>query len=369
MVKKIKTAAEMFAAATENIDWDCDDKKRIKENTKKYADETILNAFLIEAGRKPLAKTSAKARRGDMSLGNLTIGQDVELTLGYDPARNIFEVQDSYKSPIVLSDKDRLDPDCAKGKKKELKAHFIVAKVSDDEVVVSRSEWIERHFRQQCAAVLSHEGMAEYVFHIESIVGNGGYTGSISINDDLLERPVKIKGFLPGSHIALNIERDFEKWLDTDIHVVPLAITNHDLSFSRKNLLRMNGNEFLFALGIQQYPKSRAFGSYADTNTFGDKLADKEFTGVCTGAVRSRKTNGVSGIFIEIPDYNVTGIWKTNNTSMYQPGDIFKVKISRTELAQDRDVEFINDVRLDKGDQSFIGYVPVRFELRPVNTI
>lgn len=181
--------------------------------------------------------------------------------------------------------------------------------------------------------------------HIDGLV-QGGYlchTPIVPLND-VTGRNYTHSVFIPGSHIVLNIEHDFEKWIGQDVIIVPQKIvefrknfktgeTENSLVGSRKRVLQLFGMKNLFDI-YQRF----ILGQNENVTYVPEK-----FDGVVTGIINSQKKTGV---FIEIPDKYITGMLPVDSSDLldYKPGDTVRVKVANFEVAEGKD-PFITNKR------------------------
>ena len=179
--------------------------------------------------------------------------------------------------------------------------------------------------------------------HIDSLV-QGGYLCHTNITplNNLTGRNYTHSVFIPGSHIVLNIEHDFEKWIGQDVVIVPQKFVEFRKNFktgeienslvgSRKRVLQIVGMKNLFDI----YQKF-LLGQNENVTYVPDK-----FEGVVTGIINSQKKTGV---FIEIQDKFITGMLPVDASDLldYKPGDTVKVKINTFEVSEGKEAFITN---------------------------
>lgn len=173
--------------------------------------------------------------------------------------------------------------------------------------------------------------------HINSLV-KGGYSCVTKIDElnNLLGTDSYVCNvFIPGSHIILNIETDFEKWLDKDVYIIPDKFVDFkvdrftkqiekSLIGSRKKWLQQKGEENIYMLWKNHQLAEKLGGN---SNNI---VLDGKVTGIINS---SNKT----GVFIEIPDKFITGLMPLEDASdlvNYRPGEDIKVKIKEFETIE-----------------------------------
>lgn len=189
-------------------------------------------------------------------------------------------------------------------------------------------------------AIKNEDGI---MVHIDSLV-QGGYmchTGISSLNE-LTGKNYTHSVFIPGSHIVLNIEHDFEKWIGQDVIIVPQKFVEFKKNFktgevenslvgSRKRVLQINGVQNLFDM-YQMY----LLGQQHNVTYNGET-----YEGVVTGVINAKKK---CGVFIEIEDKCITGLLPVNSYDLleYKPGDRVNVKIDTFEVQEGKEPFILN---------------------------
>ena len=179
--------------------------------------------------------------------------------------------------------------------------------------------------------------------HIDSLV-QGGYICHTAITplNNLTGKNYTHSVFIPGSHIVLNIEHDFEKWIGKDVTIVPQKFVEFRKNFvtgevenslvgSRKRVLQIIGMNNLHEI-YQRF----LLGQNENVTYVPDK-----FTGVVTGIINSQKKTGV---FVEIQDKYITGMLPVDAADLldYKPGDTVNVKINTFEVSEGKDAFITN---------------------------
>lgn len=172
--------------------------------------------------------------------------------------------------------------------------------------------------------------------HVDELV-KGGYMCHTNIDElcKLTGAEYTHSVFIPGSHIVLNIESDFEKWLGKDLEIIPQKfvefkksmvngqlMTENSLVGSRKRLLQISGDKNLYNLyNTWKLASSGKFkGDYSQS-----------FEGTVTGIINSKKKVGV---FVELDGMNITGLMPIESYELvnYKPGDKIGVSIKAFEV-------------------------------------
>ncbi len=158
-------------------------------------------------------------------------------------------------------------------------------------------EPIKRKFINQAKKTIKNYFQSQIVVVRDLQLQRGGYTGTINVDaaTSITGKPYTINAFIPGSMIALNIEKDFKQWIGKDViaMIVNFADNNGTLSAvcSRKKLLNCSGQSSLINL------YDMVFSEGGEHN--------QVFDGIVTGVINSAKKKGV---FVEIPEYSMTGL-------------------------------------------------------------
>lgn len=170
--------------------------------------------------------------------------------------------------------------------------------------------------------------------HIDELV-NGGYLGHTIITSlyNLTGKEYTQAVFIPGSHIVLNIELDFDKWIGQDVIIIPQKFADYknyktgevgkSLVGSRKKVLQILGNYNLFEI----------YNNYNLAKNNDNVTWDNTFDGIVTGIINAQKK---TGIFVEIKDKYITGLANVDVIDLvnYKPGDQIRVKISEFEVQE-----------------------------------
>lgn len=187
--------------------------------------------------------------------------------------------------------------------------------------------------------------------HIDELVP-GGYICHSAIDElnILTGRNYTHSVFIPGSHIVLNIEHDFEKWVGEDVQIIPQKFVDFNtvgygpnklihksLVGSRKLVLQIEGYRNLYELYNHSLLKSKianAQQAYVSTE-------DEVFDGVVTGIINSSKKTGA---FIELEGKYITGLMPVDSMDIlnYKPGDHVKVKIKEFEVQEGKEPFVLN---------------------------
>ena len=168
--------------------------------------------------------------------------------------------------------------------------------------------------------------------HIDELV-RGGYICHTTIDTikELTGRNYTHSVFIPGSHIVLNIENDFEQWIGKDVQIIPQKFVDYRKNYktgevekslvgSRKKVLQIIGAKNLEEL----------YNKWKLTKDNENVTFENKFTGFVTGIINSQNK---TGIFVEIKDKFITGLVELDTYDLidYKPNDQVTVRISDFE--------------------------------------
>lgn len=194
------------------------------------------------------------------------------------------------------------------------------------------------------------ERMQPINVHIDELV-KGGYICHTNIDElnILTGRKYTHSVFIPGSHIVLNIEHDFEKWIGEDVDMIPQKFVDFktigygvnkliekSLVGSRKLVLQNIGNKNLYEMYNDLQMKMKLIESGKNVN-----IEATIYDGIVTGIINSSKKTGA---FVEIEGKYITGLMPTDSMDIfnYKPGDHIKIKIKEFEVQEGKDAFVVN---------------------------
>lgn len=319
------------------------DAERLKYMKKAYGNMSLAKSFSIFYGievSNEVKQNKAINNVVNISLGQILSGTVKELTKTYIT----FDIP-GVKEEIICKENFS---SCIDEIQAYLLSHgnkliFEVREKKDNRYIVSvigayYKAWVENVNK----AIQREEGIN---VHIDSLV-QGGYlchTPIVTLNN-LTGKNYTHSVFIPGSHIVLNIERDFEKWIGQDVVIVPQKFvefrknfktgeTENSLVGSRKRVLQILGTKNLFDI-YQKY----LLGQNENVT-----YTPEVYNGTVTGVINSQKKTGV---FIELDDKYITGLMPIDASDLldYRPGTPVRVRIKEFEV-QDGKEAFINNKR------------------------
>ena len=179
--------------------------------------------------------------------------------------------------------------------------------------------------------------------HIDSLV-QGGYLchAPITSLNNLTGRNYTHSVFIPGSHIVLNIEHNFEQWIGKDVVIIPQKFvefrknfktgeTENSLVGSRKKVLQIIGMKNLADM----------YNKYLLSTKDNVMFTPDVYEGVVTGVINAQKKQGV---FIELQDKYITGLLPMSSYDLldYKPGDHVNICIDKFEVQDGKDAFIYN---------------------------
>lgn len=312
------------------------DKERIKYMSKAYKNMSIAKAFAIfynqevsvELKQNKAINTVTTIKIGDCYLGEVKEFTKTLLTFNIPGVKEELIAKDNFNTCMDEVNNYLLTHDN--------KLLFQVREKRDGKYYVSVVDAYYKLWKTQIDKAIQNEDAIQV--HIDSLV-NGGYvchTPIWTINE-LTGKNYTSSVFIPGSHIVLNIEHDFEKWIDQDVNIVPQKFVEYRKDFrtgavdnslvgSRKRVLQIQGMVNMYEI------YNRAQLGKVD----GVKYTPEKFNGVVTGVINSNKKTGV---FVELADKFITGLMPIDASDLvnWKPGMDVTVTISEFEVQEGKD--------------------------------
>lgn len=321
------------------------DKERIRKVTESYKSVSLAKAFGIFYGEE--ISQDVKNNRAVNVVTNITVGNIYTGTVKlFDKDKLTFEIP-GVKEELIALDNFNTCSDAVTNYllTHENKLAFEVREKRDGKYYVSVTNAYYRIWKNQIEKAIERED--SITVHIDKLV-NGGYTCHCDIwpLNEVTGKNFTNSVFIPGSHIVLNIERDFSKWLDKDVDIVPQkfvdmkdwrrGITETSLVGSRKRVLQIDGMVKMFDI----YNRAKL------STMSNAKVAVKPeiFEGTVTGIINSAKKTGV---FIELNGQNITGLMpcEADELCNWVPGDSIKVSIAEFEIQEGKEPFIVNQKR------------------------
>lgn len=312
------------------------EKERIRYNSQIYKSQSITKAFSTYYGievSKEIRQHSELIEVVNIEVGNLYFGTVKEFT----------ERSMKFEIPGV---KDELV--CKEGLwnyftsinnfllTHDNKLWFEVKAKENGKYIVSV---LNAYYRKWVEAVeAAANGMNGIEVHIDELV-RGGYVCHCDILplSQLTGQSFTSSVFIPGSHIVLNIEHDFEKWVGQDVTIIPqkfvdfrtdrrTGLVEKSLVGSRKRVLQIMGNHYMYEIwNIHKLGES-------NIGNFEKPI----YEGTVTGVLNSDKKTGV---FVELDGKYITGLLQLDAYDLlnYKPGDKVQVKIAEFEVQPEKE--------------------------------
>lgn len=312
------------------------DKERIKYMSNAYKNMNIAKAFSVfyntevsqELKQDKTINTITTIKIGDCYLGNVKQFDKNILTFDIPGVKEELIAKDNFNSCFDEVSNYLLTH--------ENKLLFQVREKRDGKYYVSVIDAYYKLWKTQIDKAIEFENAI--TVHIDSLV-NGGYICHTDIwpINEFTGKNYTSSVFIPGSHIVLNIEHDFEKWIGQDVQIVPQKFVEYRKDYrtgsvdnslvgSRKRVLQINGMVNMFEI----YNRAK-LGQIE-----GVKYTPEKFEGVVTGIINSNKKTGV---FVELPDKCITGLMPIDASDLlnYRPGDYITVSISEFEVQEGKE--------------------------------
>ena len=312
------------------------DKERIKYMKEAYKNMSIAKSFAVFYGEEISPETKQNKEVNTVTvieLGETYLGKVKEFT----KTTLSFEIP-GVKEELIAKDNFN---DCSDHIENYLLTHnnelmFTVREKKNGKYYVSVIDAYYKMWKREIDKAIQNEDSINV--HIDKLV-NGGYickTDIWTINE-LTGKNYTNSVFIPGSHIVLNIEHDFNSWVDKDVDIVPQKFVEYrkdyrtgevDLSLvgSRKRVLQIQGMVSMFNI----YNRAQ-LGKLDNVN-----FTPEVFKGIVTGVIGSNKKTGV---FIELPNECITGLMPVSISELtkYKPGQEIEVYVSEFEIQEGKE--------------------------------
>lgn len=321
------------------------ERERIKYMSKAYANMSIAKAFAVFYGVE--ISNEIKSNRAINTVNTIEIGQLYNgIVKEFTKNEMRFDIP-GVKEEIICKENFS---SCFENVQNYILTHdnkllFEVQKKERGKYYVSVINAYYKYWVSMINKAIDHEDGISV--HIDELV-KGGYVCHTDITPlvQLTGNHYISSVFIPGSHIVLNIEHDFEKWIGQDVVIVPQKFVEFRKDFATgatENSLVGSRKRVLQIIGMQNMKK------HYDEHVTRQKLAQlagKEpepvvFDGTVTGIINSNKK---TGIFVELDGQYITGLMPIDASELldYRPGDPVKVKISEFEVQEGKDPFIVN---------------------------
>lgn len=319
------------------------DRERIKYMKKAYGDMSIAKSFAVFYGEDISQETKNSSNVNNITtieLGQVYIGE-VE---SFNKTSITFTIpgvkEELYSNENFTTCYDAINAYLATH---DNKLAFEVREKKDNKYYVSV---IHGYYKIWSNKIMKYIERGNSInVHIDELV-KGGYICHTSIEElnTLTGRNYTHSVFIPGSHIVLNIERDFEKWIGQDVNIVPQKFVDFQTIGYGANKLIEKSLVGSRKLVLQKEGVKNLYDIYNDT-MIKNKLAEKHenvnvepvvFNGIVTGIINSSKKTGA---FVELDGKYITGLVPVDSMDIfkYKPGDLIKVSIQEFEVQEGKE--------------------------------
>ena len=322
-----------------------DEKDRIKYISKHYGNMSIAKAFSVYYGIEDI---DVKGNRNVNTVNTIELGKIYTGTVKeFTKSIMTFDIP-GVKEELICKEPFAT---CIDSIRNYLLTHdnklmFEVREFDHGKYYVSVINAYYKSWFNMIQKAIEHEDGINV--HIDELV-KGGYVCHTNITTlcELTGKNYTSSVFIPGSHIVLNIERDFEKWIGQDVMIVPqkfvefkkdikTGMTENSLVGSRKRVLQILGMKNMFDIWNDVETKKKLASIANKTEVKSDV-----YEGTVTGIINSNKK---TGIFIELNGKYITGLMPIDSSELldYRPGDDISVRISEFEIQEGKEPFVIN---------------------------
>ena len=305
------------------------DSERIKEYSKRYKNMSIVEAFEHAYGitigqvKEVVNDTPSEIKVGDeIMLNVLSITKNhVEFDVG------------NYKTQMMSSVnlhkyerfKHNLPTDPIK---------VLVMDVQKDKVTVDPLAPVVNDFLNP---ILRNKNIQKVIGNPKSVrvkdlqLTKGGFTGKAVLPtvSKFVGEEYTVDVFIPGSQIVLNITDNFEQFIGKEVDVFIINYMTKpnsnalSLVASAKELIKFRGECTLIEM----------FKSWCEEGDLWKKAQETEYEGRITGPIHSSKK---CGVFVEIPELNMTGLVPVEPDQLVNYKTDSKVKVKVTGFDEEK---------------------------------
>ena len=330
--KNVKLLTSKDVYGDENFPYFKNDKERIRKMSNLYRNMSVSKAFDVFYNLNISKDTKENSQINSVStieLGKVYLGTVNEIS----PRYMTFSVPGAKEELISKED----FTDCMESLNAYLLLHdnkllFEVREKKDNKYYVSVINGYYKTWVEEANKAIQY-GHAVQV-HIDDLV-QGGYLAHTPIYNinEVTGRNYTHSVFIPGSHIVLNIERDFEKWIGQDVTIIPQKFVDFKKNYktgeieksmvgSRKMVLQKIGNH-----NLEEMYNRYMLAQKNENVTYEAETLD----GTVTGIINADKK---TGIFVELDGKYITGLMPISSLELldYKPGDKIKVQVKEFEV-------------------------------------
>ena len=319
------------------------DKERIKYIKKAYGHMSIAKAFAAyygteissETKNSPVVNNIVNIELGHVYVGNVDVFNKNSIVFTIPGVK-----EELYSNENFTTCYDAIQAYLATH---DNKLAFEVREKRDNRYIVSVVQGYYKIWANKIAKAIERQNPIHV--HIDELV-KGGYICHTDIDElnTLTGRKYTHSVFIPGSHIVLNIEHDFEKWIGEDVDIIPQKFVDFktigygsnkmiekSLVGSRKLVLQNEGNSNLHRIYTESMLKKKLVESGKNVN-----VEDTVYEGTITGIINSSKKTGA---FVELDGLYITGLMPVDSYDIlnYHAGDNIRVKIKEFEVQEGKD--------------------------------
>ena len=299
------------------------ERERISQNTQKYANLSVVDAFAQEYGLNLDEKTR---QLPDFAPSDLSLGQVVDLQILNITKEGVLFDSSNYKTNFAT--RNNLNRYSKFGEFIPTNAVPVrVVEIKPDTIMVDIFGPMVEQFVLPCVKnpwtqykLNNYQPIKVKNLHLV----RGGFLGQAVIPNvsNWVGEEYTIDAFIPGSQIVQNTTDDFEQFEGKDIEAFIVAYSpkpyNQGMSLvcSVKNLIKHRGN--LRMMTIHKW--------WCDNEEDWENFSNEKFTGIVTGIINSAQK---CGVFVEVPALEITGMVNisADRLSEYHPGDEITISI------------------------------------------
>lgn len=316
------------------------EKDRLRYMKDNYSGYSVAESFIKYLGLESDKMLGGLALMPDTVSSNLLEDTIITITVSRVEDGKVYCDNSPYKESIYISD------DLLSHEKSfrhylvdhENKVDVLVKHVKDGIITCSIKDACIRHWEQDIDDAIKTQKAIQV--HIDRLF-KSGYICSTIVHTlyEVLGIEKREMVFIPGSLIVVNIERDFEKWVDQDVLAIPQNITTFKESSETKPIRSIVCSR---KAALQQQSWVNLYNIFNRA-----KLADKfgsDSYGVFTGEVSGKiNTSNKTGIFVEIDEQYITGLYSCDEETYknYNIGDKVNVEIIEFEKKDGVKDEFV----------------------------
>lgn len=320
---------KQYGPFVEGFEWPefNDERKRIKILSQRYKELSIQEAFADYSGN-PIAKIYENANYIPQEL---RVGDIIKSRiLSVDKSKVVFD-NGNYKTNFYSS---------TNLYKYNFFKHYIpldeidveVIRIDKDKTVVDPISPILKNWLNPILVdnSIQKDMVTPQTIKVKNLqLTRGGFMGKAVIPgvSKFVGEDYLMDAFIPGSQIVLNITDNFEQFIgkEVDTFVVnympkPGDPTKMSLICSAKEVIKFEGEKNLINM----------FNSWCEESDYWKSQSEQSWVGRVTGIINTSKK---CGVFVEIPELNITGMVKTNPDELvnYKPHSETIVKITGFE--------------------------------------